>query len=121
MGKIAPGPDNLPRWFLKLAAPLIAKQLVYLYNLSLFTSYVPTQFKSALISSIPKATNPALPAEYRPISLTPIISKLFEKQIVRTFIHPAFDSYGFSDMLSDQIAFKPIGSIEVALITILHF
>jgi len=39
----SPGLDNLPHWFLQLAAPLLALPLSHLFNLSLQQSIVPTQ------------------------------------------------------------------------------
>ena len=50
----AAGPDELPSWFLKLAAPGIAVPLTYLVSLSLSQSTVPSQWKSACITLVAK-------------------------------------------------------------------
>ena len=64
--------DGLPAWFLIIAAPIICYQLSYLFNLSLSTSTVPRQWKDACIRPIPKIPSPRQPADFRPISVTPI-------------------------------------------------
>ena len=47
-------------------------------------SYVPLQWKTAVISSIPKIPNPTSPSDFRPISVDPILSRILEKIIVKT-------------------------------------
>src|SRR5271163_4819167 len=42
------GPDDLPAWFLRLAAPIMSKSLTHLINLSLAEGIVPLQWKSAV-------------------------------------------------------------------------
>ncbi len=68
----APGLNGLPAWFLKLAAPGIAYPLSYLYRLSLRESVVPTQWKSACITPVPKIPAATQCSDFRPISLTSI-------------------------------------------------
>ena len=43
----------------------------------------------AVITPIPKVPKPTQAADYRPISITPVLSRSLEKYIVRTFIYPA--------------------------------
>ena len=50
----SPGRDGLPFWLLKLAAYFIAKPVAHIYNLSIFSSCVPKQWKEAVITPIPK-------------------------------------------------------------------
>ena len=69
----AAGPDLLPSWFLKLAAPSIARPLAHLYNLSFIQSTLPSQWKTAAITPIPKIPLPSSCSDFRPISLTPIL------------------------------------------------
>jgi hypothetical protein len=118
----ATGLDGLPAWFLKVAAPLIAEPLAWLYRLSLSESVVPEQWKSACISPVPKVPQPAAPSDYRPISITAVLSRVLERIIVRQ----AFYSLLYSKVpdvvsaLSDQYAFRPTGSTTAALISILQ-
>jgi len=71
----ATGLDTLPAWFLKLGTPAFCKPITCLYNLSLATSTVPHQWKTASIKPIPKVANPKQLADYRPISITAVLTR----------------------------------------------
>jgi hypothetical protein len=66
------GLDGLPAWYLKLAARIFSNHLAYLFNLSIASSSVPSQWKEACITPIPKVSCPQQPSDFRPISITPI-------------------------------------------------
>ena len=55
-------------------------------------------------------------ADLRPISLTPIISRLIEKIVVTKYLWPSMNN----EQMSDQFAFKPTGSTTAAIIELLH-
>ena len=55
-------------------------------------------------------------SDYRPISVTPILSRVVERLVVRDFIAPLIPA----DVLGDQFGFKPTGSTTVALIDLTH-
>ena len=112
------GLDCLPAWFLKLGAPVFSKPIAYLFNLSISESFVPQQWKTAWISPIPKAPAPQCHTDYRPISITSILSRITERLVVRQYLYPAFQAS--SSAFSDQFAFCPSGSTNAALISILH-
>jgi len=112
----SPGPDELPFWFLRLAAPSISAPLSKLYGLSLTQSFVPTQWKTSIITPIPKVSKPTGCHEYRPISVTPILSRLFEKILTINFLYPVLNHSNFTSKLQDQYAFRPTGSTTAALI-----
>ena len=84
------GLDGLPAWYLKVAAPLFCNQLAYLFNLSFATASVPQphQWKEACITPVPKVSAPQLPADYRPISITPILTRIMERAVVPAFQKP---------------------------------
>ena len=65
---------------------VVAEPLCHIFNRSLTTGYIPVQLKEAKVVPIYKlnqksGTYKKLPANYRPISLLPIISKLLEKVV----------------------------------------
>ena len=123
LDKIKPtagGLDNLPYWFLKIAAPYISMPLSYLFNLSLLQSTVPAQWKISSITPVPKAEQPQTCADYRPISITPILARVMEKQIVRTFLYPVLTHPDSTHLFEDQFAFRPTGSTTATLIYLLH-
>ena len=63
-----------------------------------------------------KIVKPKTISDFRPISVTPILSRVLEKHIVMQYIRPAFPS----NLLLDQFAFKPSGSTTCALTYLLH-
>jgi len=84
------------------------------------TSTVPLQWKEASICPIPKTTSPKLVADFRSISITPILTRIMERSVVRNFLYPAFLRSSPSLTFSDQFAFCLTGSTEAAIITLLH-
>ena len=115
----ASGDDCLPFWYLKSASIFLAEPLSYLFTESVNQSYVPPEWKTAVITPASKIPQPTCPADFRPISLTPILSRMLEKFIVRNEIYPLITQPALSLALSDQFAFRPTGSTTAALIFLL--
>ena len=109
------GSDGLPPWYLQLIAPVISKPLSTIYNKCINYSFFPTQWKSSIIHPIPKTKHPSSASEFRPISITPILSRLLEKFIMRQYIYPCFDHPSVKPDLMDQFAFRPTGSPTAAI------
>jgi len=109
----ATGLDDVPAWFLRLGAAVFAKPLAQLINLSLSTSVVPSQWKRAA-----KTASPRELSDFRPISITSVLSRVTERLIVCQFLYPAFISQSTSLLFTDQYAFCPTGSTTTALISI---
>ena len=84
------GLDQIPAWFLKIAAPLFCKPLANLLNLSIATSTVPAQWKAAYIRPASTGSSPHSHADFRPIYITPVLSRILEKIVVRRFLYPSF-------------------------------
>ena len=116
----APGADLLPAWFLRLAAPIYTGVITYMINFSIANFYVPEQWKTAIIHPVAKVPKPETPSDYRPISITPILSRIVERELVQRYLYPAFNQPPMSDLLLDQYAFRPTGSTTAALISLQH-
>jgi len=114
------GLDNIPAWFLKVGSPFFSGPICNMMNLSLSSSIVPRQWKIASILPIPKIPAPLTPSDYRPISITPILSRMLERVVVTDFIYPSFQSAPPDLNFLDQFAFQPTASTTVALIHLLH-
>ena len=114
------GLDGIPAWFLKVTAPLLAEPVSWLYRHSLYNSIVPTQWKTSCITPIPKISQPANFSDFRPISITPILSRLLERFVVSNALYPLLETPDVHSILSDQYAFRPTGSTTAALIHLLH-
>ena len=116
----ATGLDQLPAWYLRLGAPVFCRPLTHLFNLSAATSLVPRQWKTAYIRPVQKVSSPKTHADFRPISITPVLTRIMERIIVRQFLYSAFHVPPPTMTLSDQFAFRPTGSTTAALIQLLH-
>ena len=84
----APGLDNLSGLFLKDGADILSGPITELINLSISSCTFPDQCKIAKIKPIFKKGSKTDPGNYRPISLLPLISKIFER-----VIHDQLQSY----------------------------
>jgi hypothetical protein len=116
----AMGLDNIPAWFLRIGAPFFAAPIADMMNLSLATSVVPRQWKSASILPIPKVPTPVAPSDFRPISITPVLSRILERIVVTDYIYPSLHSPPPGLNFSDQFAFQPTASTTAALVHLLH-
>ena len=112
----SPGLDNIPHWFFRACSFEIAEIVAHILNLSFDCGTVPEQWLSAVVTPVPKVTKPELLTDYRPISVTPLLSRLAEKLVVARWLVPAIPSC----RLDDQFGFHPTGSTTCALISLLH-
>ena len=85
MNKIKPshgsGVDNIASYFLKVAFPAISDSLCDIFNLSLSSGVFPDSRKVARVSPIFKEGLSDDRSNYRPISVLPAASRLFEKLV----------------------------------------
>ena len=77
------GVDQIPVKFLKPVADLIASPLTHIINSFISCSSFPTAWKIGRISPIPKIDQPTESDHYRPISILPVLSKVFERLILQ--------------------------------------
>ena len=82
----ATGLDLIQAWFLRLGAAIIAAARARLFHQSLTSGAVPYQWKTAVITPVPKIATPAQPSDFWPISITPVLSRLLERFVVRKFL-----------------------------------
>jgi hypothetical protein len=75
----ATGHDSIPVSFIKPISDIITPHLVNIFNLCIDTHIFPHSFKLSRVSPIPKTDSPTSFDDYRPISILPSISKIFEK------------------------------------------
>ena len=75
------GFDNIPGCFLKDGSKIISTYISCIFNLSVLLGKFPNQCKIAKIRPIFKKGSKLEAINYRPISLLPLISKVFEKCI----------------------------------------
>ena len=76
------GPDCVPFWIFRDFRHLLAPSILRICQLSLDSCSVPQCFKEAIVSPIPKCSQPTI-HDFRPISLLPVMSKVLEKLVFK--------------------------------------
>ena len=74
----AAGPDGIPARVLKQVAEELSPYLLILFQQIFNTGHIPSDWKEALVVPIFKNENKHAPENYRPVSLTSLICKVFE-------------------------------------------
>ncbi len=77
----AAGPDGITGRVLRSCADQLAGLFTSIFNESLATSVVPTSFKKYVIIPVPKNNKPSCLNDYRPVALTSIVMKVFERLV----------------------------------------
>ena len=113
----ATGPDNIPGKFLKICALELHEVFTILFQKSLDLGTVPDEWKVAHISPLFKKGDKTKAENYRPISLTCIVSKLLE-HIVHSNVMDFLDSKNY--LTPFQHGFRQKRSCESQLLTTLH-
>ena len=75
------GADQIPTTFIKLAADHLAGPLTRIINSCITEAYFPKLWKIARVSPIPKVDNPSTNDELRPISILPVLPRVFERLV----------------------------------------
>ncbi len=111
----AAGPDGITGRVLRSCADQLAGLFTSISNESLATSVVPTSFKKSIIIPVPKNNKPSCLNDYRPVALTSIVMKVFER-LVKSHISSSIPVT--LDPL--QFAYRPNRSTDDAISHILH-
>ena len=112
--KKSPGSDDIAPRLLKEGALWLSAPLACIFNRSIAESTFPSPFKIAKVSPIPKKNMPGI-RDFRPISLLPVIAKIFERLVLEHVKKSLIRLYG-----SQQHAFRPLGSTTSALVDIVE-
>lgn len=115
--KITRTPEQIPSYFLKRIGPSITEFLVPFFNACLHFNFVPIQWKTAIVIPIFKKGENNVPNNYRPISLTSSLSRLFEIIIYNILLHHFLSLDLFSP---NQFGFLPLRSSCAQLMKCLH-
>lgn len=82
----ATGIDDLSAKYLKVAAPIISEPLAKIFNLSIQTGNYPDALKKAKVTPVYKRGEKSDINNYRPISVLPIITGVFERHISKCLV-----------------------------------
>ena len=72
------GHDNIPSFFLRLGAEVLAPILLLYFGFAIELDVFPQKFKTAKVIPIFESGNKQILSYYRPISLLPNLSKVLE-------------------------------------------
>ncbi|TKS64906.1 N-lysine methyltransferase KMT5A [Collichthys lucidus] len=111
----AAGPDGVPGRVLRECADQLAGVFTRIFNRSLAQSSVPPCLKSSTIVPLPKKPHITSLNDYRPVALTPVVMKCFEKRVrshITAALPPTHDS--------NQFAYRANRSTGDAVATALH-
>jgi hypothetical protein len=106
------GSDSVSPRLLKAVAPFISLPICHIFNTAFVTSTLPSLWKLADVCPVPKCM-PVDKNQLRPISLLPVLAKLYEKCILKRYRKPLLQCY---DEL--QFSYRPFSSTVCALLTI---
>ncbi len=110
------GPDDLPYWFWKEYGVELAPTITKIFNSSLKMSKVPKFWKKADLTPVPKEDTLESCNQLRPISLTDIIMRIFEKCVYKAEI-----AHLIGEIIdTDQFAYKKCHNTIMALIKCQH-
>ncbi|KAK3548127.1 hypothetical protein QTP70_004864 [Hemibagrus guttatus] len=112
----ATGPDSVSPSLLKHCANQLSPVFTDIFNTSLETCHVPACFKTSAIVPVPKKTKITGLNDYRPVALTSVVMKSFER-LVLSYLKD------ITDPLPDplQFTYRANRSVDDAVNMALHF
>ena len=113
----AVGIDEISARILSLVAPSISSSLASLFNYSIATNSWPREWKSAVIIPVPKSGSLELVENFCPVSILPIVSKVFERLISRQIVNYLKAN---EIILPCQFCFRRNHTVQDALVTMIE-
>ena len=109
--KSSSGFDGISSKLLKLIKPLLIPVILKIFNQSIKTKVFPDKMKVAKVVPVFKKGDPSQFNNYRPISLLPVISKIFER-----VLHDQIYDYVEQNQLlfHNQFGYRKVHSTELA-------
>lgn len=111
------GYDGISTRIIKYVSELISGHLSYIINLCISSGVYPDALKVSVIKPLFKKNSKEHMANYRPISLIPIISKIFEKYIYKELYRYIEKNHILCD---EQKGFRENRTINMAIYEFLH-
>ena len=114
--KTSRGIDGISNQILKIAKAELLRPITFLVNQMIHTGTYPQQLKIAKVTPIFKANDKEQFSNYRPISLLPSISKIFESVIYQQLMKYLLENKLLS---SQQYGFRANHSTELAALNLI--
>ena len=109
------GPDNICGRLLKFCSKELCTIFHYIFNKSLQIQHVPKCWKDAVVVPAPKTRCPKVQNDFRPIALTSLVMKTFEKLVRNEIVKKTQ-----SDIDQFQFAYRPHRGVEDATVTMIN-
>ena len=109
------GPDGLSGRVLKYCADQLCSVFTRLFTWALRDCVVPSLWKNATICPVPKNNKPKSMNDYRPVALTSLVMKVFERIVLQNLL---LQTKPFLDQ--NQFAYKPNRSTSDATLSLVH-
>ena len=111
------GADGISAKLLNMVAPAISQSLTSLFNASLTRGETPKEWKSAHVTPVPKGGDSDAVTNFRPISVLPVVTKVFERLIH----HQLYNYLQKHNILnSTQFGFRPGLSTQDVLVSLVE-
>ena len=109
------GADQIPTRFIKMVVDCLAVPLASIINNCIAKAYFPKQWKISRASPVPKIDNPVSNDQLQPISVLPVLSKVFEKLVAIQMTNYVDHAHLLHDRIS---AFRKGHSTTTALLRV---
>ena len=110
------GIDHIPSFLVKKLADILCQPLSLLVNKSLTEGRFPDKLKIAKVIPIFKSGDPSLLSNYRPVSVLPVFSKVFERVVYKRLLLHLNE---FSILYTRQFGFRQKHSTSQAIIQLI--
>ena len=115
--KKAHGPDLISVNMIKLCGQHISLPLKIIFDNVLETGIFPDQWKEANVTPVHKKSDKQIVSNYRPISLLPVVAKIFERIIFKNL----YNLLTFNNLITkNQSGFRPGDSCVNQLLSLVH-
>ena len=111
----SPGPDKISGILLKSCAKQLSPIVHHIFNVSLSQQKVPRLWKQAEIIPVPKVSRPKNLNDFRPIALTSLLMKVFEKLVKSELLGRT--AHALDNM---QFAYRAHRGVDDAILTLLN-
>lgn len=113
----AEGYDNISTKIIKVCVTKLAPIVTYLINLSFAAGVFPDKLKLSLVKPLYKKGDKENPVNYRPITLIPILSKVFEKCMLKRLMNFCTK---FNIIKKEQFGFQKEKSTTLAIFNLIN-
>ena len=116
IARTSPGNECILYWVYRDCASELSDIVCKIISMFINAGCVPPAWRTVVITLVSKSLPVSEPNDYRPISVTPIISRIVERLLVKDFVAALIPA----DVLGDLFGYKPTGSTTTALIDLTH-